>query len=126
MRNYEITFIVDARLSQDEIKNTIKTYVDHLKQEGCTIVHEDNIGLRQLAYPILKRSTGHYYCVEFQTETGEFLSKTELAFRRDERVLRWLSVKLDKYGIQYNVDKRAGKIGKGKSAAVQENEAQSA
>lgn len=124
MRNYEITFIVDSRLSSDEIKNTKKTYVNHLKSEGASIVHEEDMGLKQLAYPILKRSTGHYFCVEFSAANGEFLANTELALRRDERILRYLTVRLDKHGVQYNADKRAGKIGKGKSAAVQENEAQ--
>jgi len=70
------------------------------------------MGLRQLAYPINKRSSGVYYSTEFQVENGSMLTKLELALRRDERIMRFLTVKLDKYGIKYNEDKRNGLIGK--------------
>ncbi len=112
MKNYEITFIVDPVLSGDEIKATAQTYVDLLTAEGCTIVHTDEMGLRQLAYPINKRTSGVYYSIEFTTLTGEMISKVELALRRDERIMRFLTVKLDKYGVKYNEDKRNGLIGK--------------
>lgn len=112
MRNYETTFIVDPVLSGDEIKATAQTYVDLLTAEGCTIVHTDEMGLRQLAYAINKRTSGVYYSIEFTTPTGEMISKVELAFRRDERIMRFLTVKLDKYGVKYNEDKRNGLIGK--------------
>ena len=112
MRHYEVTFIVDPVLSGDEIKSTAQTYVDMLQQEGCTIVHNDEMGLRQLAYPIKKRNSGVYYCVEFSSETGAFIPKVELAFSRDERIMRFLTVALDKFGVKYNADKRAGLIGK--------------
>ena len=112
MNQYEVTFIVDPVLSGDEIKATAQAYVEHLEGEGCKIVHVDEMGLRQLAYPINKRTSGVYYCIEFQSETGELLDKLELALRRDERIMRFLTVKLDKYGVKYNEDKRQGKIGK--------------
>ena len=111
MRNYEVTFIVDPVLSGDEIKATAQTYVDHLKNEGCEIVHMDEMGLKQLAYPINKRTSGIYFCIEFKAENGTVLAPLELAFRRDERIMRFLSIALDKYGVKYNEDKRAGKIG---------------
>ena len=114
MKNYEVTFIVDPVLSGDEIKATAQTYVDHLKNEGCTIVHVDEMGLKQLAYPINKRSSGVYFCVEFEAESGALLAKLELAFRRDERIMRFLTVALDKYGVKYNDDKRKGLIGTAK------------
>ncbi|MCI5082196.1 MAG: 30S ribosomal protein S6 [Saprospiraceae bacterium] len=111
MKNYEITFIVDPVLSGEEIKATAQTYVDLLTNEGCKIVHVDEMGLRQLAYPINKRTSGVYYCIEFIVETGELISQMELALRRDERIMRFLTVKLDKYGVKYNEDKRNGLIG---------------
>ncbi len=113
MRNYEVTFIVDPVLSGDEIKATAQTYVDRLQAEGCTIVHVDEMGLRPLAYPINRRSSGVYYCIEFQVETvgGTFLTAIELSLKRDERLLRFLTVQLDKYGVKYNDDKRKGLIG---------------
>ncbi|MEM9824244.1 MAG: 30S ribosomal protein S6, partial [Bacteroidota bacterium] len=116
MRNYEVTFIVDPVLSGDEIKTTAQSYVDLLKKEGCTIVHVDEMGLRQLAYPINKRTSGVYYCIEFQMESGELISKIELSMRRDERIMRFLTVRLDKYGVKYNDDKRNGLIGKKKKS----------
>ena len=112
MRHFEVTFIVDPVLSGDEVKSTAQTYVEMLQNEGATIVHVNEIGLRPLAYPINKRSTGVYYCSEFAAETGTFIGKLELALKRDERIMRFLTVKLDKFGVKYNEDKRNGKIGK--------------
>ena len=114
MRNYELTFIVDPVLSGDEIKATAQTYVDHLKEVGSKVVHVDEMGLRQLAYPLNKRTSGVYYSIEFQSENGELIPKMELALRRDERIMRFLTVRLDKYGVKYNDDKRKGLIGKKK------------
>lgn len=112
MRNYELTFIIDPVLSGDEIKATADTYLEMLKGEGAEIVHINEWGLRQLAYPIKKRSTGVYYTIEFTSEAGAFIDDMELALRRDERVIRFLTVKLDKFGVKYNEDKRAGLIGR--------------
>lgn len=114
MRNYEVTFIVDPVLSGEEIKATAQTYSDMLKEAGANIVHIDEMGLRTLAYPINKRNSGVYYCIEFTIENGVFVDDVELAFRRDERIMRFLTYKLDKFGVQYNEDKRAGKIAKAK------------
>ena len=112
MRNYEVTFIVDPVLSADEIKKTAQTYIDQLEQEGCKITHVDEMSLRTLAYPIKKKNSGIYYCVEFESINGVMIDKIELALRRDERILRFLTVALDKFGVKYNDDKRNGKIGK--------------
>lgn len=114
MKFYEVTFIVDPVLSGDEIKATAKIYEEMLTNEGCSIIHIDEMGLRQLAYPINKRNSGIYYCLEFQTPTGAIIQKLELALRRDERIMRFLTVNLDKYGVKYNQDKRNGLIGKAK------------
>jgi small subunit ribosomal protein S6 len=107
-------------LSGDEIKATAQTYVDLLKNEKCTMVHQDEMGLRQLAYPIKRRSSGVYYCYEFQSVNGEIIDKLELAMRRDERIMRFLTVRLDKYGVKYNDDKRNGLIGKKKEENKEE------
>ncbi len=114
MRNYEVTFIVDPVLSGDEIKATAQKYVDQLQEVGASIVHVDEMGLRQLAYEINKRHAGYYYCIEFQSETTTYLTTLELNMRRDERLLRFLTIALDKYGVKYNADKRSGLIGKAK------------
>ena len=112
MNQYEVTFIVDPVLSGDEIKATAQTYVDALQSNEANIVHVDEMGLRQLAYPINNRTSGVYYCIEYQMPNGTFNEKLELALRRDERIMRFLTYRLDKYGIKYNEDKRNGLIGK--------------
>jgi len=110
MNHYEVNFIIDPVLSGDEIKSTAKVYESLLKDNECQIVHVNEMGLKQLAYPINKRTSGVYYCIEFSSLTGGIIAKLELALRRDERIIRHLSVKLDKYGVKYNDDRRTGKI----------------
>jgi small subunit ribosomal protein S6 len=124
MRNYEVTFIVDPVLSGEEIKATAQTYVELLESEDYKIVHVDEMGLRQLAYPINKRTSGVYYSVEFSGATGAVIAKMELSLRRDERIMRFLTVKLDKYGIKYNDDKRNGLIGKKRKTDEDESAAE--
>lgn len=116
MRNYEVTFIVDPVLSGDEIKATAKTYIDQLTSLGATVVYVNEMGLRQLAYNINRRTTGIYYCVEYSAPNGDLISKLELAMRRDERIMRFLTVSLDKYGVKFNDDNRNGLIGKKRKA----------
>ena len=111
MRHYEVTFIVDPVLSGDEVKATAEHVQKELKGFGATIVAVDEMGLRQLAYSIKKRSSGVYYTIEFGCDVADWLAKFELNMKRNERLLRFLTVKLDKYGIKYNDDKRNGRIG---------------
>ena len=114
MRNYEVNFIVDSVLSGDEINATAQTYFDMLTSNDCTIVDKGEMGLRQLAYPIKTRTTGMHYCTEFQVPNGSFIAKLELALRRDERIMRFLTVRLDKFGVKFYEDRRNGLIGKKK------------
>lgn len=122
MKNYEVTFIVDPVLSGDEIKATAQVYEEMLKNEGCTIVHVDAMGLKPLAYPINKRSSGIYFSIEFTAESGDVIPKFELAQKRDERIMRFLTIALDKYGVKYNEDKRNGVIGKYKKKSKAKKE----
>jgi small subunit ribosomal protein S6 len=118
MRHYEVTFIVDPVLSNDEVNATVNKYTEMLTQAGYSIIHSDNLGLRELAYEIKKRHSGHYYSVEYSGNDGSIINKMELTLRRDEKVLRFLTVALDKFGVQYNQDKRDGKIGKKNREAI--------
>lgn len=118
MRNYEVTFIVDPTLSSDEVKATVQKYADMLTSAGYEIVHTDEMGLRQLAYDIKKRHSGVYFCIEYKGNDGQIIDKMELALRRDDKILRFLTVALDKFGVQFNADKRAGKIGKKNRADI--------
>ena len=112
MQHYELTFIVDPVLSHEEIQSVRQTYEDQVKKQGCKIVNVDDAGHKQLAYPLNKRNSGIYYTIEFEAENGTVIAPIELALRRDERIMRYLSIALDKFGVKYNEDKRNGLIKK--------------
>ena len=102
---YETVFIMTPVLSDEQMKETVDKFRKHLKGKGAEIVFEDDWGLRKLAYPIQKKSTGFYHLIEYRAE-GEILDNLEVTIRRDERVIRFLTVKLDKHAIAYNEKKR--------------------
>ena len=103
--NYETVFILTPVLSETQMKEAVDKYVKLIKSNGGKIIHEENWGLRKLAYPIQKKSTGFYYLVQFEAE-GELIENLELNFRRDETVIRFLTVKMDKYSVIYAEKKR--------------------
>jgi small subunit ribosomal protein S6 len=105
MNQYETVFIMTPVLSDEQMKETVAKYQKYLKDKGAEIVFEDNWGLRKLAYPIQKKSTGFYYLIEFKAD-GNFVSDLELTYKRDERLIRYITVKLDKHAIAYNEKKR--------------------
>lgn len=115
--HYETVFIMTPVLSDAQVKETVKKYKDYLKSNGAEIVFEDDWGMRKLAYPIQKKSTGFYYLIEFKTEDGNILADYELLFKRDEKVIRFLTVRLDKHAVIYNEKKR----NKAKDAAKEES-----
>ena len=121
LSNYETVFILTPVLSEEEAQRTIKGYTDLLKSQGAEIVHENHWGLKNLKYPIKKKTTGIYHVMEFRAN-GKAVDTLEVAFRRDEGVLRYLTVKLDKYAVKYNADKRAGLVGKNKTVNTQKTE----
>lgn len=98
---YETIFVMTPVLSEDQMKATVNDYKTFLKEKGAEIVHEDNWGLRKLAYPIKKKSSGFYFLFEFKAP-GSVISELELAYKRDERLLRFLTVKLDKHAQVFN------------------------
>jgi len=93
------------------VKRTEEAYKDFLRSNGGEIVAEERWGLRQLAYKIKKKSTGIYYVLEWKAPT-DVSSKLDVQFNRDENVLRYLTVKLDKFAADYNERKRRGEIGR--------------
>ncbi len=118
---YETTLILTPEKSDSEVSKLIKGYVKFLKTNGASIVHEETWGLRNLAYPIQKKSTGYYFTVEYEGPT-ELIASLELSLKRDESVLRFLTVKLDKFAIDYNDRKHKGLIGRDKAPAKAEKE----
>jgi small subunit ribosomal protein S6 len=105
VNQYETVFIMTPVLSEEQMKETVKKFRDHLTSNGAEIVLDESWGMRKLAYPIQKKSTGFYHLFEFKVE-GEVIKDYEVAFKRDERIMRFLTVKLDKHAIAYNEKKR--------------------
>ncbi len=105
LNHYETVFIATPVLSESQMKETVKKVKSVVTVHGGDIVHEENWGLRKLAYPIQKKSTGFYYLIEFRTE-GERVETLETEYRRDERIIRFLTFKMDKYAIEYAEKKR--------------------
>ena len=106
LNRYETVFIKTPVLSEDQAKETVTKVRDFLNVEGAKIIHEENWGLRKLAYPIQKKTTGYYHLIEFEAE-GETISKLEIQYKRDERILRFLTMKMDKHAVAYAEKKRA-------------------
>jgi small subunit ribosomal protein S6 len=109
LRNYESVIILTPVLSEQQMQDAVKGYRELITEQGGQIVHETNWGLTKLAYPINKKVTGFYYIFEFQANP-EFIDMLELNFKRDERVLRFITIKLDKHAVIYNEKKRKGEI----------------
>lgn len=104
-RQYETVFIMNPVLSEEQTKETVSKFKKILTDSGCKIIHEDNWGLRKLQYPIQKKTTGFYYLMQFEGE-GNIVSELEVAYKRDERLLRFLTVALDKHAIAYSEKRR--------------------
>lgn len=110
-RHYETVFIVTPLLTENQVKDVVGKYRKIYKNNGAELIHEENWGLRKLAYPIDRKSTGFYQLFEFKTE-AENIAKLETELNRDEQVMRFLTVALDKYGIDYNEKRRKGELGR--------------
>lgn len=111
VKQYETVFILTPVLSEAQVMEVAEKFKQVLKENSAALLHEEAMGLRQLAYPIQKKSTGHYFLVEY-TGAGAAVDAVELAFRRDERVLRFLTVALDKHAVAYNERRRNGDFNK--------------
>jgi small subunit ribosomal protein S6 len=105
MNQYETVFILTPVLSETQMKEAVKEYEQYLKEKGAKIVNAENWGLRKLAYPIQKKSTGFYHLIEF-TADPDLCAELELKYRRDERVIRFLTTRLDKHAIAYSIRRR--------------------
>src|ERR1041384_3326722 len=105
LNDYESVIIFTPVLSEEQLKEVVSKYRSMITENGGELVHEENWGLTKLAYPIDKKTTGFYHIYEYKAPAS-FISKFELAFRRDERIMRFLSTSLDKHAVIYNQRKR--------------------
>src|SRR6056297_1513574 len=103
---YEAVFILTPVLSEEQTKEAVAKYKSLLKDGKAKIHHEEDWGLRKLAYAIQKKSTGFYFLIEFECE-GSLINELELMFRRDEKVLRFLTIKMEKHAVIYAEKKRS-------------------
>ena len=106
MNHYETVFITTPVLSENQMKETVQKFLGILKESGAEIVHEEDWGLKKLAYPIQKKSTGFYYLIEFKAG-GESIQKLETEYRRDEKIIRFLTFRMDKYAVEYSIKKKS-------------------
>lgn len=107
-KQYETVFILTPVLSDEQTKEAVNSYKKLLKELNAKIVHEESWGLKKLAYQIKKKNTGYYHLFQIEAP-GEAIAHLETAYKRDERVLRYLTVHLDKYALQY-AERRKAKL----------------
>ncbi len=105
LKQYETVFIATPVLSDDQMKEAVAKYRDFITAEGGEIVNEEDWGLRKLAYPIQKKTTGFYHLFEFKADS-QFIAKLETQYRRDERIIRFLTFVMDKNSIAYSERRR--------------------
>ena len=117
-QNYETVFILTPVLSDTQMKDAVDKFKKVLTDHNAKIVNEENWGLKKLAYPILHKTTGFYNLIEFEA-TSNTIAALELEYRRDEKVMRFITISLDKHAIAYNVKRKRGEFNK-KAEAVEE------
>ncbi len=119
MSQYESVIIFTPVLSEKQMTDAVTAYKQLIIDNGGEIVHEENWGLTKLAYPIQKKSTGFYHIFEFKGG-NDLISKLELAYRRDDQVMRYLTIKLDKHALAFNEKRRSGAFDKKESTTEKE------
>ena len=105
MNHYEAVFILNPVLSEEQIKEAVKKYEDFITSNGGEIVAKENWGLKNFAYPIQNKKSGFYHLFEYTVDPN-VISDLELEFRRDERFMRYLTVKLDKHAVDWAEKRR--------------------
>jgi len=108
LKHYETVFIATPVLSEVQIKEAVKKFRDFITDNQGEIVYEEDWGLRKLAYPIQKKTTGFYHLIEFKADPT-LIAKLEIQYRRDERIIRFLTFAMDKHSVAYAEKKRANK-----------------
>ena len=113
-KHYETVFILTPVLSEAQVKETVDKFKEIITKEGGKIDHHEAWGLKKFAYTIQKKSTGFYHLLQFSSDNGEIIEKLELSYRRDEKVMRYLTVAMDKFHLEF-AEKRRAKMKKSKA-----------
>ena len=119
IKQYETVFIATPVLSEAQMKEAVAKYTQLIRDNGGEVVYEEDWGLRQLAYPIQHKTTGFYYLIEFNADT-QFVATLETQYHRDERIIRFLTVALDKDAAAYAEKRRNNKAAKAAAPAAEE------
>jgi small subunit ribosomal protein S6 len=93
-RAYEILLIVDSETPDDEFKRLTEMLQQIITDQGGTIIKTDNMGRRQLAYPINRKSEGNYLLFEVEG-TGREIAELERRMRVNDQIVRYLTVRVD-------------------------------
>jgi small subunit ribosomal protein S6 len=117
MNSYETVFILTPVLSDDQAKEAVQKFESEIANFGGKLKHSEKWGLKKLAYPIQKKTTGFYFLLEYEGE-GDLIANLEVSFKRDERVMRFLTVKMDVNHLAY-AEKRRAKMGEAKTAKAE-------
>ena len=116
IKQYETVFIATPVLSEAQMKEAVAKYSNFIKDNGGEVVYEEDWGLKQLAYPIQHKTSGFYHLIEFKADT-QLVAALETQYHRDERIIRFLTVALDKNAVAYAEKRRAGRQAKAQQAA---------
>lgn len=119
LKNYETVFILTPVLSEAQMKDTAQKFKKVLVDGGAEITNEENWGLKKLAYPINHKSTGFYNLFEYQCDP-QLIATLETEFRRDETVMRFLTVSLDKHALEYNQKRKRGDFKRKEQVTIKE------
>jgi small subunit ribosomal protein S6 len=105
MKNYETVFILNPALSEEQVQKSVDKYEKYLKSNGAKMISKEIWGLKKLAYTIENKNSGFYNLLEY-TAPAEVVPSLELDFTRDETVMRYLTVTLDKHAIAWAEKRR--------------------
>ena len=119
VKQYETVFIATPVLSDAQMKEAVAKYTKFITDNGGKIVSEEDWGLKELAYPIQHKTSGFYYLIQFEAEP-EFVAALETQYHRDERIIRFLTVALDKDAVAYAERRRANRAGKAAAPKAEE------
>jgi small subunit ribosomal protein S6 len=107
LRSYETVFVLTPVLSEVQLQETVDKFRSFLQERKAEIIHENKIGLKKLAYPIQRKSTGVYHLFEFKA-APDVIGALEIEYRREEKIIRFLTFALERHGLAYNDKKRSG------------------
>ena len=123
LKQYETVFIATPVLSDQQMKEAVAKYTQLIKENGGEVVYEEDWGLRQLAYPIQHKTSGFYYLIQFQADPS-FVETLETQYYRDERIIRYLTVALDKDAVEYAERRRQNRAKAAAAPKVEEPKAE--